>query len=315
MSELGLSISGVAKEYSNGVRALDGVDLAVERGEICALLGENGAGKSTLVSIVAGLRTPDSGEVSVCGVDVIRHPEEARTFIGLAPQELGIYPSLRVRENLQFFGELAGVGRRKLAERIEEVASTLALTELLERKARALSGGEKRRLHTACALLHQPAVLLLDEPTAGLDVRSRAAVIEAVRGFAAAGAAVCYSTHYMQEVEELDASVAILERGRIVAEGTVGSLVAAHGRSWVEFEFAAAQKSSPVIDIDQPFEWTDDRTLRILTDGMEPELMQLLAQVGPSGQQIRRVDVVRPSIESVFLALTGRRYESAEGAV
>ena len=177
--------------------ALDGVDFEVPAGSVVALLGPNGAGKSTLVSIAAGLLKPDAGVVSVRG-----RP-------GLAPQEIGIYPSLTVRENLWAFGELYGVSKRR-AERLLE---PFVLTELADRPAGRLSGGEQRRLHTAIAVVHRPRVVLLDEPTAGADTQTRSAILRAVLDLASDGAAVVYTTHYLPEVEELDAGVALLEAG------------------------------------------------------------------------------------------------------
>ena len=185
-----------------------------------ALLGPNGAGKSTLVWIASGLLKPDAGSVQVSG-----RP-------GLAPQEIGIYPSLTVRENLWAFAEIHGVGRR--AERLLE---PFVLTALADRPAGRLSGGEQRRLHTAIALVHRPRVVLLDEPTAGADTQTRAAILDAVRGLAAEGTAVVYTTHYLPEVEALGAGVALLEAGRIIASGTVAELVARHAESVLEVVF------------------------------------------------------------------------------
>nr|MDP9332812.1 ABC transporter ATP-binding protein [Actinomycetota bacterium] len=191
-----LSVFEVVKRY--GARtALDGVSLEVERGEVLGLLGPNGAGKSTLVSIVAGLRRPDSGTVLVEGIDVVAESPAARARVGLAPQETGLYEVLTVRENLAFFADLAGMGRRARATRIDELAVALRLTALLDRTAFELSGGERRRLHTAIAFLHRPPLLLLDEATVGADVETRAALLDVVRAVANGGAAVVYSTHYL----------------------------------------------------------------------------------------------------------------------
>src|SRR5205085_662314 len=153
-----LGVQGLCKSYGDVV-ALDGVDLDIAAGEICGLLGPNGAGKTTLVSIVAGLRDADAGGVVVNGVDALANSASARRFIGLAPQELGIYPTVRVRDNLVCFGELAGLRGRVLADRIGEIGEILELTALLDRPARTLSGGEKRRLHTAMAMMHHPPLL------------------------------------------------------------------------------------------------------------------------------------------------------------
>jgi ABC-2 type transport system ATP-binding protein len=228
-----LIVENLSKRYGPLV-ALGGVDLQVAAGEIVALLGPNGAGKTTLVSIIAALLEPDEGRVLVNGVDPHLQPRKARCHLGFVPQETGVYPVLSVAENLRFFGSLGGLRGADLRRRIDEVAQALDLSSLLHRQAQALSGGEKRRLHTAMALTHGPCLLLLDEPTAGLDVQARAQLIEVVRGLAEAGSAILYSTHYLAEVEDLDASVAILDRGEIVARDSLRGLIDSHGQPRIE---------------------------------------------------------------------------------
>lgn len=210
-----LEIINLRKSYGTKT-VLQGVTLSVARGQVMSLLGANGAGKTTLASIVAGLRTADSGEVRVGGLDAISRTRFIRRLIGLAPQELGIYPTLSVVENLRFFGRLCGLFGQKLDKRIQEVAEALSLEEILLQTAGTLSGGQKRRLHTGTALLHCPPLVFLDEPTVGADVRTRAEILRLVHSLAAQGSAVVYSTHYLQEVESLGASVCILESGRIL---------------------------------------------------------------------------------------------------
>ena len=205
----------------------------MDAGTILGLLGPNGAGKTTLVSIVAGLRRADAGTVHVGGIDVGRHPKSAQRLIGFAPQETGVYPVLTVRDNLRFFAGLAGLRRPDARVRIDEVGAALGLDELFDRRASELSGGERRRLHTAIALLHRPRLVLLDEPTTGADVRTRNEILELVRTLADDGSAVVYSTHYLHEIEALDATVAFIDHGRIVARGELAELVHRHGvRAW-----------------------------------------------------------------------------------
>ena len=302
-----LLVEELRKAYGQ-LTALDGVDLRIEPGEICGLLGPNGAGKTTLVSIIAGLRRADAGRVLVAGVDALALPYEARRFLGLAPQELGIYPIVTVRENLSFFGELADLRGAQLAGRVGEVAEALDLTELLDRSARDLSGGEKRRVHTAMAMLHRPPLLLLDEPTTGVDVRTRARLLDAVRSLAAQdGTAICYSTHYLPEVEALDASVAIIERGRIIARGSVAELIKQHGGSAIELVFDG---QPPQIAMPGRRAETVDSTVRIYTDQPAVDVAAVLQALGPATDRLRAVEIVAPSLESVFLAVTGRRYSS-----
>jgi ABC-2 type transport system ATP-binding protein len=227
-----LQVRGLRKAYGPTV-ALAGVDLDVAAGEIVGLLGPNGAGKTTLVSIVAGLRGADGGSVQIGGIDALAHSHRARPLLGLAPQETGIYPTLTCRDNLRFFAELTGLRRRALHAAVESVADALQLTELLDRRAQHLSGGERRRLHTALALVHRPALVMLDEPTTGADVRTRSQLLQLVNDLAANGSAVVYSTHYLNEIDELGASVLIIDRGRAIARGTVSSLIDAHAANAV----------------------------------------------------------------------------------
>lgn len=292
-----LEIRRLEKSYGTQ-RVLQGVDLEIAAGEVVALLGPNGAGKTTLVSIVAGLREPDGGLVRVDGVDALRYPERVRPLIGLAPQELGVYPTVSARDNLVFFARLAGVDRRRVDTRIEEVAEALALTDLLDRKVGLLSGGQKRRLHTAMALLHRPRILFLDEPTVGADVESRRQILNLVGGLAADGAAVCYATHYLPEVEELHARVAVLDGGRIVASGTVSELTRRHGTAGLQLVFNgdapalegfARNGSEAVLETDEPGK----------------AAASVLAALGPAASRLASVEVIRPSLETAYLALTG----------
>jgi ABC-2 type transport system ATP-binding protein len=220
----------VSKSYGDAA-ALHDITLNVAPAEIVALLGPNGAGKTTLLSIAAGLRTADVGTVAVFGGNPHQKPEPSRSLIGFAPQELAVYPPLTARENLVLFAELAGLRRADRDRRIAETAEALGLGGSLERRVAALSGGMQRRLHVAIAFLHRPPLLLLDEPSAGLDVDGRSELLRVVVDAAAEGAAVVYSTNRLDEAEELNRSVAILDKGRVVARGRVSELIVAHAAS------------------------------------------------------------------------------------
>lgn len=301
-----LDVAGVRKAYG-ATTALDGVDLVVEPGVILGLLGPNGAGKTSLVSIVAGLRRPDAGTVHVGGVDVVRRPQRAQQLIGLAPQETGVYLPLTVRDNLRFFAGLTGLRGRAQQDRIDELGVALGLDELFDRRASELSGGERRRLHTAIALVHRPLLVLLDEPTTGADVRTRTEILRLVRSLAEDGSAVVYSTHYLQEIEELDAYVAFIDQGRIVAGGALDELIRRHGATALELTFegpvpAAAHVDGAVVD---------GSTVRIEASDPARTAADLLSRLGPDSAGLRAIEVVRPSLESVFLTLTGRRYDDA----
>jgi ABC-2 type transport system ATP-binding protein len=300
-----LHVAGLQKSYGDIV-ALRGVDLDVASGQIVALLGPNGAGKTTLVSIVAGLRKADAGVVEVDGLNALTRSTEVRRRIGLAPQDTGIYPVVSVRRNLQLFGELAGLGRTELRQRIDEVAEALDITDLLDRQAGKLSGGQKRRVHTAIALLHRPRLLLLDEATTGADVETRGHILELVRSLAADGSAVLYSTHYLAEVETLGSDAAILDDGQVIARGAVQQLIGTHAVPVVELIFDGTM---PSLSLDGGAS-VDGNRLRVPTRDPAATLVDLLPRVPPG--LLSSVEIVRPNLEAVYLALTGRRYDEAD---
>jgi ABC-2 type transport system ATP-binding protein len=302
-----LDVRGIRKAYGTTI-ALDGVDLSVARGTILGLLGPNGAGKTSLVSIVAGLRRPDSGTVHVDAIDVVRDPERAQRFVGLAPQETGVYPTVSVRDNLRLFAGIAGLRRRELRRRVDDIAAALGLMELLGRRASDLSGGERRRLHTAIALVHHPLLVLLDEPTTGADVRTRSEILKLVRSLAGAGSAVVYSTHYLHEIEELGADVAFIDHGRIVARGCLAELIARHGSSALELTFDGPVPAA--LRLDKSI--VDGSSVRIPSADPAGTAAQIIPGLGAEASALRAIEVVRPSLEAVFLTVTGRRYEPAE---
>ncbi|MFI8194545.1 ABC transporter ATP-binding protein [Streptomyces sp. NPDC085946] len=304
-----LDVRDLRKSYGESP-VLRGVDLEVRAGEIVSLLGPNGAGKSTFVSIVAGLRRADSGSVTIAGVDAFAQPGAARRMTGLAPQDVAVYPVLSARHNLRLFGELAGLRGRELGTRIDEVARALRIEPLLDRPVGRLSGGQRRRVHTAMALLHRPRLLLLDEATAGADVETRTYLLDVVRELAADGSAVVYSTHYLQEVEMLGASVALLEAGTVIARGPVRDLVAGHATPAVEFRFAGP---APLVVAEpgrEGFATRHGDLLRVATPDPAATIAATVPALGEDARRLRGVEVVQASLETVYLALTGRRYAS-----
>lgn len=299
-----LHIQGLRKSYGP-VRALRGVDLHVDAGSVVALLGPNGAGKSTTVSIVAGLRRPDAGSVTVGGVDAVRHPRAARALIGVAPQDLAVYPVVTVRDNLRLFGELAGLRGGTLRRRIDQVAHALLIDDLLHRLAGDLSGGQKRRLHTAIALLHQPRLLLLDEATSGADVPTRKVLLALVRELAAGGTTVLYSTHYLPEVQDLDARIVVLNDGRVIADGSPADLLR-HGDTTVELRFDG---DAPPLHLPHPPDTlvrTTGDTVRIHTGDPTTTMAAAMAALGGHTGRLRSARVVQPDLESVYLTMTTR---------
>jgi ABC-2 type transport system ATP-binding protein len=304
-----LYAEGVRKSYGS-LDVLRGVDLEVEPGEIVGLLGPNGAGKTTFVSIVSGLGKADAGRVLINGVDALADPHSARRHVGIAPQDLGIYPTLTVKRNLEFFGELGGVTGSQLQERVEEIGAALSLTPKFAARAITLSGGQQRRLHTGMAMMHKPPLLILDEPTVGADIRTRQEILDVVKKMAGEGHAICYSTHYLPEIEELGASVAILDGGVIVARGSLAQLISEHSSQAVELEFAGP---APALEVRGAEVTREGSKLLIRTDNPTAIAAEALARLGGQAARLRGVGIVQPSLDSVYLALTQRRYSTYEG--
>jgi ABC-2 type transport system ATP-binding protein len=210
----------LTKKYDE-VQALAGFSLTVAAGEICGLVGHNGAGKTTFVDMVSGLLKPDTGTVLVDGVP----PHETRGAIGISPQHIALYRPLTVREHLELYGRLSGLRRKALRSEIEELATAMQLTGFLERRAGLLSGGQQRRTQAATALIHRPKLLLMDEPTAGADPETRQALLDVVKQRAGEGSAVVYTTHYLTELADLKASIAVASHGKVIARGSSAELL------------------------------------------------------------------------------------------
>ena len=297
-----LEVEGLSKAYGSH-QALVGVDLMVASGEITALLGRNGAGKTTLVSIVTGLLGADAGRVAIGGIDAMASPRRARANLGLAPQETGVYPTLSCRDNLKFFTGLAGMGRKQGRAEIDSLAELLGLTELLGRRAKELSGGERRRLHTAIALVGHPSLVLLDEPTVGSDVQTRSQLLGVVQGLARRGTAIVYSTHYFPEVVELDASVAILERGRLLARGSISQVISDHSVGVVELVFAERPPEVPGLPPGSTVT-TGERSMTIMTSDTAAVTAAILANLDTRAVGLSGLTVSQPSLESAFLQIT-----------
>ena len=301
MSSL-LSVLDVHKAYGR-FAALRGVSFDVPAGELFGLLGPNGAGKTTLMGVLAGLSEPTSGEVKLSGQSFTRADRAARHTIGLATQDLAIYPELSARENLLFFGKLYGLRGAELDERVKEMLATVELTDRANQRVKTFSGGMKRRLNLAVALVHRPKLLLLDEPTTGVDPQSRNHIFEQVRTQNAAGLTVIYTSHYMEEVQALCPRVAILDHGRILANDTLPNLLRTLDSSAV---FTLANPSAVVERVRAVpgvvSATADGTTLTVTARDIPPLLPKLLAVVG----EVRSLEVKQPNLEGVFLSLTGK---------
>ncbi|HLM87081.1 MAG TPA: ATP-binding cassette domain-containing protein [Solirubrobacteraceae bacterium] len=305
-----LYASGVRKSYGS-VDVLKGVDLEIEPGEVAGLLGHNGAGKTTFVSCVAGLRRADAGTILVDGVDAVKEPLKARRHLGIAPQDLGIYPTLTVRRNLELFSELAGLRGREMASNVEEVGEALSLTPKFDAHAGTLSGGQQRRLHTGMAMVYKAPLLILDEPTVGADIRTRQEILDVVRKLADEGHAICYSTHYLPEIEALGASVALLQGGEIIARGSIAELVTKFSKQAVELTF---EGTAPDIAVRGGETKLEGSRLRITTDNAAETAAAVLGQLGAQAIRLRNVELVRPSLDAIYLTLTEQRYSEQPAA-
>jgi ABC-2 type transport system ATP-binding protein len=303
-----LRVEGLSKAFGT-LRAVDNVSFAVRAGELYGLLGPNGAGKTTTLSIIAGLLRPDAGEVVVDDVHLRDDPQRARRFLGVVPQELALYEELTARENLEFWGRLAGLSAREARRRAAELLEALALTERAHDPVKTYSGGMKRRVNLGCALLHRPRLLLLDEPTVGIDPQARVNLLDFIRGLQRDGTAILYTTHYLEEAETLCQRIGILDHGRLLAEGTLeelqqrlggdrlfvleGNLGDAAPDTWPGFaaRFRVIQRTARQLVV----------AARDTRDPAEC-LRDLLALP----VHVENVTLKRPSLNDVFLQLTGR---------
>jgi ABC-2 type transport system ATP-binding protein len=304
-----IEVQSLRKEY-DGLVAVDDVSFTAQPGEIFGLLGPNGAGKSTTIGCISGLLAPTAGHVRVNGHDVVREPTQAKAKMGVVPQEIALYEDLPARENLRFWGEAYGFTGGRLTERVEQVLETIGLLDRAGDRVEKFSGGMKRRLNMGCGMVHEPAVLLLDEPTVGVDPQSRVRLLELVREQAAAGTCVLYTTHYMEEAEALCNRLAILDHGKIIAQGTLEELRGSMGeRDLVRLtgafdpekvrQAAAAHEGLEVVAAA-----TDQVTLAV--PGASRRLPEILSAVTATGAEVRETTVTRPSLESLFIRLTGK---------
>ena len=290
--------------------AVDGVGFHIDRGEIYGLLGPNGAGKTTTISMIAGLLERDSGEIAIDGQAMTTHSVRAKAAIGYVPQDLAIYPDLSGRENLVFFARLYGMPSSRAKARSNEVLEAIGLADRAGDQTKNYSGGMKRRLNIGIALLHEPRLLILDEPTVGVDPQSRNAILEEVRGLSATGVAVLYTTHYMEEAEHLCDRVGIIDHGNLIAEGTRRELVSLVGeRDRVSLgasgDLEAAARSLSTVGGVREASATDDG-ISLVMDDARSHLPEILQQAATSGATIKTVEVTEPDLEAVFLHLTGR---------
>jgi ABC-2 type transport system ATP-binding protein len=301
-----LAVTDLHKRYGERV-ALEKVTFEVAGGELFGLLGPNGAGKTTLISILSGLTAATAGSATLLGRPVTPADPDARRLIGIAPQELALYPELTARENLAFFGRLYGLRGRELREHVGEVLAAVALTDRADDRAGTFSGGMKRRLNLGIAVLHRPRILFLDEPTAGVDPQSRNHIFDGVRRLNADGVTIVYTSHYMEEVQSLCSRVGILDHGRLIACDTLPALLR---RLDARITFRVP---NPPAGLSERLRALPNARL---TDGtgpdfelscpeVQPALVRLLALLNELNVTVSRLETHEPNLERVFLHLTG----------
>jgi ABC-2 type transport system ATP-binding protein len=311
----GIEVEGLVCEFKNGPRAVDGIDLSVGAGEIYGFLGPNGAGKSTTVLMLTTLLPPTAGTARVAGFDIVSEGPRVRASIGAALQEAALDPLLSGREHMRLQTALHGLGKPEREERGQELLARVGLAEAADRKVGGYSGGMKRRLDLALALVHRPRILFLDEPTTGLDIQSRTALWEEVARLAAEeGVTVFLTTQYLEEADTLAERVGIIDHGRIVAEGTPAELKAEIGRPTVEAvsrDPGDRERLAEVLERFGPRAGTSPRGAAARLEGGEAQLAEVVRALDAEGIAIEHLQLHAPSLDDVFLAKTGRSLEGA----
>jgi ABC-2 type transport system ATP-binding protein len=302
-----LEVVDLTKRYGATV-ALGGVSFTVREGEIFGLLGPNGAGKTTLLSIASGLLDPSSGKVRMRGRDALPLDAEQRRRVGIVPQELAIYGELTARENLAFFGQLYGIDGDELEDRVSQILAAVGLAERADAKAATFSGGMKRRLNFGVALVHRPAILYLDEPTAGVDPQSRNHLFEEIRRINESGTTIVYTSHYMEEVEALCSRVGIIDQGRLIACDTLpnllGLMVGSIRVRLSTVSTALLKRLDEIPDV----AWTQSgsQTLALECRDVKATLLRLISMLAEQNVELIKLETQEPNLEGVFLHLTGR---------
>jgi len=297
-----LTVNGARKRFGDVV-ALDGATCSLREGELLALLGPNGAGKTTLIRAISGRVALDAGEIRLFGTPLsgAATPSE----LGIVPQELAIYPSLTARENLQAFGRLQGLSTRDVAERVEWALAVTALEDRADEPIKAFSGGMKRRLNIACGVIHRPRVVLLDEPTVGVDPQSRERIYDMLAELMRAGVSLLLTTHHLEEAEARCTRTVIIDHGKVIAAGTLSELVdRTVGRHRIVTLRLDAPVASPPSGVEIAAD--DPRLLRARVTNVARELPGLLGALSAQGRDVEDVEVRGPSLQSVFIHLTGR---------
>jgi ABC-2 type transport system ATP-binding protein len=306
-----VEVKNLVKKYGD-VTAVEGVSFSIETGEIFSLLGPNGAGKTTTISVLSCLLKPSSGDAVVDGHSVTGDSLAVRKVIGVVPQDIALYNMLSARENLVFWGRMYDMGGAELKRRVDEVLKQIGLTDKADAKIETYSGGMKRRVNIGVGLLHKPRVIYMDEPTVGIDPQSRRAILDTVKALNKQGMTVLYTTHYMEEAQELSSRVGIIDRGQLIAIGTqkeLTQLVGEHDtlRLHISEDQNAAQFADALCRLPGVLNCSaTDHEVALIVPEAEEALAPVITRANEVGVKIHSVDIQEPNLEAVFLHLTGR---------
>jgi len=304
-----IQIQDLKKSYGD-LQAVGGISFSVPQGRIYGLLGPNGAGKSTTIGCISGLIEPTAGSVRVDGHDLAREPAAAKRSLGVAPQELALYEDLSASDNLAYWGAAYGLRGAALKQRVREVLERIELADRGKEPVKNFSGGMQRRLNFGCGIVHRPKILLLDEPTAGVDPQSRRKLLDLVRELASEGTCVLYTTHYMEEAQEICDELGILDHGELIASGTLEELRGMLGeRDLLRLagRFDAA-RAAEVLGVFEGLELVavEASSLTLAMPGASRQLPALFGALGEAGMEVGETTLTQPNLESLFIKLTGR---------
>ncbi len=309
MSKNAVEVMNLKKNFGE-LKAVRGVSFTAQAGEVLSLLGPNGAGKSTTISMLSGLLEPNEGDATIMGYSVRREPLQAKSHLGVVPQDIALYPDLSARENLVFWGKMYGLRGAALKARVNEVLDIIGLADRQRDRVGTFSGGMKRRVNIGAALLHKPSVVIMDEPTVGIDPQSRRHILDSVKELNRQGMTVIYTTHYMEEAEELSDHIAIVDQGEVVANGTYHELIQLVGEQ-TRIDLGLNVEGESILPVWQKVEGVSqvsslDGSVTLLVDDSNRVLPRLFESAGEVGARITSVEIKEPNLESVFLHLTGR---------
>ena len=309
MNQKAIQVQNLQKCFGEFI-AVKKVNFEVGQGEIFSLLGPNGAGKSTTISMLSCLLQPTGGDACVMGHSIVREPQAVKTAIGVVPQDIALYGDLSARENLTFWGRMYGLKGNELTKRTDEVLEIIGLVERQKDRVDKFSGGMKRRVNIGAALMHKPAVIIMDEPTVGIDPQSRRHILDNIKELNTRGMTVLYTTHYMEEAQELSNHIAIMDQGEIIACGTHSELVKIVGEL-DRIDLTINLESEKVIPAWQAMAgvhkvFAEDGHLTVLSEDSNRVLPHLFESAARAGVRITSVDIQEPNLEAVFLHLTGK---------